>query len=55
VYVAIIDATVPAPEKKDFRAESAQQASGFASRAGGLIYESIKKAVKIKDNRKNFY
>ena len=54
VFVAIIDETIPAPEKKDFSTEYNQQVSNFASRSG-LIYDAIKKAAKIKDTRKNYY
>jgi hypothetical protein len=32
-----------------------QQQSSFENRASGLIYEAIKKAGKIKDNRRNFF
>jgi hypothetical protein len=54
-YVAIIDNINKAPEKQDFTGERMQQQSGFENRASGLIYEAIKKAGKIKDNRRNFF
>ncbi len=55
VYVAIIDNINSVPEKQDFTGERMQQESGFANRASGLIFESIKKAAKISDYRRNFF
>jgi len=55
VYVAVIDDITPAPEKADLSMERMQQESGFANRATGQIYDVIKKAAKIKDNRKNYF
>jgi len=54
-YLVIIDRINSAPEKKDFMAERMQQLSEFSNRSSGLIFESIKKAVKIKDNRRTFF
>jgi peptidyl-prolyl cis-trans isomerase D len=54
-YVAIIDNINSVPEKQDFTGERMQQESGFENRASGLIYEAIKKAGNIKDNRRNFF
>ena len=54
-YVVIIDNINKVPEKQDFTMERMQTLSGFENRASGLIYETIKKAGKIKDNRKNFF
>jgi peptidyl-prolyl cis-trans isomerase D len=54
-YVAIIDNINKAPEKQDFSMDRMQQLSIFSNRASGLIFEAIKKAGKIKDNRKNFF
>jgi peptidyl-prolyl cis-trans isomerase D len=54
-YMAIIDNISSVPEKQDFTGERMQQESGFANRASGMIYEAIKKAGKIKDNRRNFF
>jgi peptidyl-prolyl cis-trans isomerase D len=54
-YVVIIDNINTVPEKQDFTMERMQQLSGFENRASGLIFETIKKAGKIKDNRKNFF
>jgi peptidyl-prolyl cis-trans isomerase D len=54
-YIAIIDNINKAAEKQDFTGERMQQESGFENRASGLIYEAIKKAGKIKDNRRNFF
>ena len=53
--MAIIDNISSVPEKQDFTGERMQQESGFANRASGMIYEAIKKAGKIKDNRRNFF
>ncbi len=55
IYMAIIDNISPVPEKQDFTAERMQQETGFANRSSGLIYETIKKAAKIKDYRRNFF
>ncbi len=54
-YIVIIDNISNPPEKQDFSGERMQQESGFENRSMGLIYESIKKAGKIKDNRRNFF
>jgi len=54
-YIAIIDNINGVPEKQDFTGERMQQESGFANRAGGLIYEAIRKAGKITDYRRNFF
>jgi len=54
-YLVIIDHINSAPEKQDFTGERMQQESVFENRAGGLIFEAIKKAGKIKDNRRNFF
>jgi len=54
-YMAIIDNISTVTEKQDFSGERMQQLSGFANRVNGLIYESIRKSAKIKDNRRNFF
>jgi peptidyl-prolyl cis-trans isomerase D len=54
-YVAIIDNISIVPEKQDFTGDRMQQQSTFANRASGMIYETIKKAGKIIDYRKNFF
>jgi peptidyl-prolyl cis-trans isomerase D len=54
-YIVIIDNINKAAEKQDFTGERMQQQSSFENRASGLIYEAIKKAGKIKDNRRNFF
>jgi peptidyl-prolyl cis-trans isomerase D len=54
-YVVFIDNISQVPEKQDFSGERMQQEAGFTSRANGLIYEAIKKAGKVKDNRRNFF
>jgi peptidyl-prolyl cis-trans isomerase D len=54
-WVVIIDNIGKVPEKQDFSTERMQQEQGFANRVGGLIFESIKKEAKIKDNRRNFF
>jgi peptidyl-prolyl cis-trans isomerase D len=54
-YVVFLDNIGQVPDKKDFTTERMQQEQGFANRANGLIFEAIKKAAKIKDNRRNFF
>jgi peptidyl-prolyl cis-trans isomerase D len=54
-YIVIIDNINNPPDKQDFSGERIQQQSQFENRAMGLIYESIRKAGKIKDNRRNFF
>lgn len=54
-YVVIIDHINLPAEKQDYNNERMQQQSSFDNRASGLIYESIRKAGKIKDNRRNFF
>jgi len=55
VYVAIIENVIPAPDLQDYSGEKAQQESGFGNRADGMIFEALKKAAKLKDNRRNFF
>ena len=54
-YVIIIDNINKAPEKKDFSSDRMQAEMTFENRTAGLIFDAIKKASKIKDNRKNFF
>ena len=55
VYVAIIDNIVNPPAKTDFSGERMQALGSFETRASGMIYDAIRKAGKIKDNRENFF
>jgi hypothetical protein len=54
-YIVFIDNINNPPQKQDFSGERMQQESQFGSRVTGMIYESIKKAGRIKDNRKTFF
>ncbi len=54
-YIVFIDNINNPPQKQDFSGERMQQEGQFENRAMGLIYESVKKAAKIKDNRRNFF
>ncbi|MGA3012977.1 MAG: peptidylprolyl isomerase [Bacteroidales bacterium] len=54
-YVAIIDHITNPPAKTDFFGERMQALGNFETRASGMIYEAIRKAGKIKDNRENFF
>jgi parvulin-like peptidyl-prolyl isomerase len=54
-YLVFIDNITNPPQKQDFSGERMQQVGQFESRSMGLIYESIKKAGKIKDNRRTFF
>jgi len=54
-YLVFIDNISQVPEKQDFSGERMQQEAQFTNRVNGLIYDAIKKAGKIKDNRKNFF
>jgi len=54
-YIAIIDNITNPPAKTDFSGERIQAMGSFENRASGSIYEAIRKAGKIKDNRENFF
>jgi peptidyl-prolyl cis-trans isomerase D len=54
-YLVFIDNINNPPQKQDFSGERMQQESQFGNRATGMIYESIKKAGRIKDNRRTFF
>jgi peptidyl-prolyl cis-trans isomerase D len=55
VYVVTIDNIINPPVKTDFGGEKMQAQSLFENRASGMIFETIKKAAKIRDNRKNYF
>ncbi|MCX6246632.1 MAG: SurA N-terminal domain-containing protein [Bacteroidetes bacterium] len=55
VYVAIIDNINKVPEMQDFTNLRMQLEANFGNRVAGMIFETIRKAGTVKDNRKNFF
>ena len=54
-YLVIIDKITEQEMTEDYSALFGQLASGFSGRVSSGLFEAVKKASDIKDNRKNFY
>ena len=54
-YVTMIDNITNPPVKTDYSADRMQAQSGFENRVMGIIYETIRKTARIKDNRRNYF
>jgi peptidyl-prolyl cis-trans isomerase D len=54
-YVVIIEGTIPPAQTEDYAALASQLTAGFANRVSNGLYDAIRKASDIKDNRRMFY
>jgi len=55
VYVILVTASVPAPEKTDFSADQLSMIRSATARASYQTYDAMKKAAEIKDYRSTWF